>query len=713
MSDIKKRLSALLASVLLASSLGLAACGGSATTTADSSEGTEATEATEATETQTGELYGKPWVTSFEVGNLPAEAPEAKDDLYTSVNYDYIKAHQTADMSQGGVSAITDHAGEYQTDVIAIIKDETKTSHDLEQVRILFNQAKDWDTLKQTGLSEVQPYLDMIANAKTIDELNAVLASPDFPFSPFVNATVASIDTQDKNIVAINPNFLMADGLLTGGQLYQETGNEEQDLAVQQMLYMSSSLKFANLMLTGMDMTEMQEAIPTVFSFEKTYGMHADYAGKYLKQEYGAYADTIEKSVFTLDELCALCPHIPMKEILTNCGKASSPSYLVSSSEWLTTLDSLWTDGYLDTIKLIATAKVLDETFAYRDLSAISEGLGQQIMSPEAFAFTACDNMNTFSQVLGGIYVDEMLGDKAKERLSSLTQNLIDTYKDLVANTSWMSDGSKKLVSEKLDHMALNILEPVTGYYDYSGLELKTTEEGGTLLSNYLTLKKYREDIESKMIGQPASPTSPWNMISPSTLNAFYDPSSNSINILPGFVTTLMYTDEMSDLELLAGIGFTIGHEISHGFDYMGSQLDAYGKPVKVFTDEDAKTFVEKSKALAAYYDTIEILPDLKVDGTNVLTEAAADLSGLQATLELAGKTEGADYTQFFSYLASKWAQCQPKGYVLQNSTDNHPMNNLRINVNAQMFEPFYEAYGVQEGDTMYLAPEARIHIWG
>ena len=251
MSDIKKRLSALLASVLLASSLGLAACGGSATTTADSSEGTEATEATEATETQTGELYGKPWVTSFEVGNLPAEAPEAKDDLYTSVNYDYIKAHQTADMSQGGVSAITDHAGEYQTDVIAIIKDETKTSHDLEQVRILFNQAKDWDTLKQTGLSEVQPYLDMIANAKTIDELNAVLASPDFPFSPFVNATVASIDTQDKNIVAINPNFLMADGLLTGGQLYQETGNEEQDLAVQQMLYMSSSLKFANLMLTG------------------------------------------------------------------------------------------------------------------------------------------------------------------------------------------------------------------------------------------------------------------------------------------------------------------------------------------------------------------------------------------------------------------------------------------------------------------------------
>ena len=202
-------------------------------------------------------------------------------------------------------------------------------------------------------------------------------------------------------------------------------------------------------------------------------------------------------------------------------------------------------------------------------------------------------------------------------------------------------------------------------------------------------------------------------MISPSTLNAFYDPSSNSINILPGFVTTLMYTDEMSDLELLAGIGFTIGHEISHGFDYMGSQLDAYGKPVKVFTDEDAKTFVEKSKALAAYYDTIEILPDLKVDGTNVLTEAAADLSGLQATLELAGKTEGADYTQFFSYLASKWAQCQPKGYVLQNSTDNHPMNNLRINVNAQMFEPFYEAYGVQEGDTMYLAPEARIHIWG
>jgi hypothetical protein len=42
----------------------------------------------------TGEPAGKPWVTSILQGNLPAERPEAKDDLYTHYAYDYLAAHQ-------------------------------------------------------------------------------------------------------------------------------------------------------------------------------------------------------------------------------------------------------------------------------------------------------------------------------------------------------------------------------------------------------------------------------------------------------------------------------------------------------------------------------------------------------------------------------------------------------------------------------------------
>ena len=202
-----------------------------------------------------------------------------------------------------------------------------------------------------------------------------------------------------------------------------------------------------------------------------------------------------------------------------------------------------------------------------------------------------------------------------------------------------MGEESRQRVIEKLDHMTLNVLEPAGGYYDFSGIELTPTDQGGTLLGNYLKLKQYRLDQESKMVGQPAVAACPWFFVRPTEMNAFYDPTSNSINIYPGYVTSLIYTEDMSDLDLLAGAGFTIGHEISHGFDYQGAQFDAYGTPNPVFTDADVDSFVLKCSTLALYYNGIEIAPGTMVNGQYVVTEASADLCGMQAILELAKKT--------------------------------------------------------------------------
>ena len=98
-------------------------------------------------------------------------------------------------------------------------------------------------------------------------------------------------------------------------------------------------------------------------------------------------------------------------------------------------------------------------------------------------------------------------------------------------------------------------------------------------MSNYLKLKRYRQDQESKMVGQPAVAASPWFYIQPTTTNCFFGYATNSINILPGYVTSLQYADNMDETTLLGAIGFSIGHEISHGFDYVGAQFDAYGVP--------------------------------------------------------------------------------------------------------------------------------------
>ena len=700
-----KKITALVLTLVMA--LTLVACGGNTGNSISSSAGGVNASVSSAT---TGELAGKPWVTSIIQGNLPAGAPAAKDDLYTHNNYNYLAAHQTQPSS-----TMNDHATELQTTNLATIKDSSKSSHDLDQLRIFFNQASDTETLQKTGLSEVQPYLDCIDAVTSIEDMNALLKADDFPFSPFVLSYITLIDTRGVNVVNVGANLALVDPILVGGSYYQDSNDPQVQETMLAAVQNTASVPLLDLMSTGVTQEELRKDFNMLLEFEKAHGKYVESSSQYTQQDFGAMAEAARNSYFTLGELCAACPSFPMKETLEKMGKGASPTY-VSTRAWLEAFNGVWTNDNIEAIKLIAKMQVLTETRPYRDPSTLNqllESVGQPTADIESFAYEACNQQSTFAIFLAGNYTKEALGPNAKERLTKLSQDLVDTYKDFINSTPWMSEESQKRIVEKLDNITLNVLEPKGGYYDFSGVELTPTDKGGTLLGNYLKLKQYRLDQESKMIGESAVPACPWFMIRATETNAFYDPTSNSINIYPGYVTSLMYTEDMSDLDLLAGIGFTIGHEISHGFDYLGAQVDAYGTPNLVLTDADVDSFVLKCTALARYYNGIEIAPGTMVNGQNIVSEAAADLCGMQAILALAKKDENTDYEAFFNKFSNMWAQVTPQATLSNLLLDVHALNNLRVNVNAQMFDPIYDKLGVAEGDAMYLAPNERINIWG
>lgn len=687
----------------------LVACGQSSSGSASSPTASASVSAS-ASSAATGELVGKPWVTSIIQGNLPAQAPEAKDDIYTHYGYEYLAAHQ----AQPSMATV-DYAGDLRTANLAVIKDASKSSHDLDQLRIFYNQAVDTETLQKTGLADVQPYLDRIDAVKSIEDMNALLKAGDFPFSPFVLSFLTVADTRDVNIVTVAANLALVNTVVVGGTYYQDSDDPQVQEAMLAAVKNTASRAVVDLVVAGMDIEDARTAFTSLLEFEKAHGKYVEYNGQYAQKDFGAMAEAARNSYFTLDELCAACPNFPMRETLEKMGKGASPTY-VSTREWLEAFNGVWTNENIEAIKLIAKIQVLAETRPYRDPSAANEILaeyGQSAVDAETFAYEACNQQDTFAIVLAQTYVDTALGADAKPRLTALSQQLVDTYKAFVGNTSWIGDESRQRVIEKLDHMTLNVLEPTGGYYDFSGVELTPTDQGGTLVGNYLKLKQYRLDQESKMIGQPAVPASVWFMVRPTEMNAFYDPTSNSINIYPGYVTSFMYTEGMSDLDLLAGIGFVIGHEISHGFDYQGAQVDAYGTPNPVLADADVDAFVLKCSTLALYYNKIEIMPGTMANGQNTVTEAAADLCGMQAILELFKKDENADYEAFFARFSNVWARVVPEEVLPNLLLDVHPLDNLRVNVNAQMFDPIYDKLGVTEGDAMYLAPNERINIWG
>lgn len=658
-------------------------------------------------------LGGSPWQTTVIAGNLPDERPELNDDLFTYFNYDYLMEHQDAPSSVS-----EDHQYDVRDAVVSIITDDSVSGNGLEQLRLFYDQAMDQEALKTQGITELQPYLDMIDSAGSLEEFNALLVSEQFPFSPFVTAVLDVTDTRGKTAVMVIPNFMLYDSLLYGGSFYHDL-EDPMILVMLEILSQNEMLMLIpDFSLLGIGLEETLSAVGTLIGFEASYGQYFTTSSEYNYMEFGAFADDTRKNAPTFEDLPALCPNIPIQGILTKLGKDAAPKYRLSPA-WLAALNDLWTEENLDTLKLVAKVKLLDETRPYRDQSVIYDYLTQQygglidVPDAAALAYSACDSLDTFSQLLAQIYVENCLGERAVDRLTELALDFIDAYKELVSETAWLEDGTRERIFEKLDRMQLNILAPKEGYFDYSGLELTPSEEGGTLLGNYLKLKQYRYDRESELIGKSAIASSVWFEVQPTMQNAFYNESDNSINIYPGYITGANYSDDIDDCTLIAGLGFVIAHEISHGFDYQGGQFGAYGLGEPVYIEDDLDDFIAKSSKLASYYGSIDISDDLSVDGKKVIAEATADLCGLQAALYLAEKTDGFDYMDFFDSFACHWAFVFDPGMIVVYMIDSHPMHNQRINVSAQMLDRVYEAFGIAEGDGMYLAPEDRTLIWG
>jgi len=654
--------------------------------------------------------YGSPWVNSVDAGNLPDEVPGAADNLMLHYTYDILAEYQNGE-EYHGMEATNKEVKDFMT---AYIQDESHDSSEIQQLRIFFEQGADYAAMKEAGLSELQPYLDMVEQAQSVEELNAVLTSDDFPFNPWLNLPVGAVaqDRNENNHIILEPALMFVDMMM------EENLADSDDPTIQmfrQIILMMRGMSITDaLAALGVPDEENSAVLTDMLDIEKSYGAYLNLNDvKY--QEYGVYADSL--TIYSYEELEQNFPSFPAAGIIARFGKDKAQGYAVQCREWLEALNGLWTEDHLDLLKQMTQCKIIIEcrNMLDPDIFQVSRAaLQEPDIEPADNAYKVCDKLNTFSQLIAKIYAEECLGNETAERLTDMTANLITTYKQLIEKTGWLGEESRQKALDKLDNMKLNILYPEGGYFSYEDLVLTPSQEGGTIIGNYLKLKEYLNAKEVELLDQPALCCVAWHLLSPTISNAFYSEFDNSINIIPGIITSNVYRSDMSDEEMLGGIGYVIGHEISHGFDFRGSQMDHYGRPGSIFTDEDANAFLKICDDLAAYYDTIEYMPGKYVDGKRVNVEAAADLSGMQAVMAYAQTYPEFNYEKLFEQASIIFANAGPAGtsymYVI---VDSHPLAYLRVNVNAQMFDAMYDCYGVQEGDGMYLAPENRICFWG
>jgi len=328
-------------------------------------------------------------------------------------------------------------------------------------------------------------------------------------------------------------------------------------------------------------------------------------------------------------------------------------------------------------------------------------------------------------EAIGKVYVERHYPPAAKEAMDELVANLIEAYRQSIAELEWMSPETRERALAKLDAFTPKIGYPVK-WKDYSGLEIDAADLVGNVARSHVLEHERQLD----KVGQPID-RDEWYM-TPQTVNAYYNPLMNEI-VFPAAI--LQYPFFEADRDAAAnygGIGAVIGHEIGHGFDDQGSRFDGDGSLRDWWTDADRTAFEERTSVLIEQYNALTpqgLADDYKVNGALTIGENIGDLGGLGIALKayelsLGGTSVGEpveppeiDGFTGIQRLLLSWSQIwQQKGRDAETirllTIDPHSPNEFRCNQIVRNIDAFYEAFGVTESDALWLPEDQRVTIW-
>jgi putative endopeptidase len=415
-----------------------------------------------------------------------------------------------------------------------------------------------------------------------------------------------------------------------------------------------------------------------------------------------------------VDELKELFTNIDVDKMLKALKIDGLDSYIVSDVGQCEMVNSLLVEENLTALKDYFTFSLLSSTAKYRSTKAadLYYGLksfmnGIERQSDEKIAKQATENW--FGWEFGQLYVKDNFSEEDREDVTKLVEQVIGEYAKIIDRQDWMSSTTKENAKKKLETMKLKI-----GYPDEWSVTMELNQivplsEGGSLLSNALISSELVSNYEISLIGTEVN-RNEWEM-TPQTVNAYYSPYNNEIVFPAAILQKPFYSSDYTFAQNLGGIGFIIGHEISHAFDSMGSYFDENGNYNDWWSEADRENYDKLKQEISDYYSKYQIL-GLNVNGELTVGEDIADLGSVTCmTSILAGDDEA--LKEAFTQAAQVWAFKGTDSYRLNLlNTDYHAPASIRANAALSSCDAFYKVFNINEGDGMYVAPKDRVGIW-
>ncbi len=577
------------------------------------------------------------------------------------------------------------------------------------KLRDLYDGFMDEKQIEARGLTPAQPDLDRIAKAHSLAEIARIMGSPRISAGSLYGMGI-TVDDKNSNAYAVR---VTAAGLGLSDRDYyllDEPGIVKAREAYK--TYIATMLG-----LTGASNADARAA--------KVLALETEIAKARWERKDRRDRDKMYDPMSFI-QLRRLAPQFPWNAffaesgISLNAGKrqvivGESTAIPVLAKIFIHTPIAVWKD-YLTVHYLHAYAAFLPKRFDDADFAFYGTVIGgrkQQLERPIRGVHLLDDQMG---EALGKLYVAQYFPPESKAKVEKLVSNLLKAYETDIKSLTWMSDATKEKALEKIRQFTPHIGYP-DKWRDYSAL----TIERNDLLGNIQRASQFEWNREVKRLDEPVDKNE-WEM-TPPTVNAYYVQSFNSITFPAAILQPPFFDPNADDAVNYGGIGAVIGHEISHGFDDQGSKYTGSGNLESWWTDQDRANFKERTQMLVHQFDQYEPLPGLKVRGANTLGENIADLAGLSIALKayhisLDGKAAPVldgftgDQRVFLSW-AQVWRIKYREGDLRNRIlSDVHSPGPFRVRGTVRNIDDWYSSYDVTPGQTYYLPPDQRVHLW-
>lgn len=578
----------------------------------------------------------------------------------------------------------------------------------------LYNLGMDSATIETQGNAPIQAELQRVLEIKTSKDLTPYLAEiakvGEMPlFAIFANANP---DNSSQNIAWVWQN-----GLGIGDRDYYLEAN-----------FKPQRDAYVKYLTTLMQISGYNKLAAIEGKEEATAQAILDFETKLAKafMDKNTMRDPFAiKNVMTFAELKKLLPVIDLDAYVKTIG-ITVETVNVGQLDYLKQLNTLLSQADINVVKHYLAARTISNAAPYLSKELVDAHFdfysktlsGIEEQQPRWKRITSVVE-GSLGEALGQIYVKKYFPEESKKRMLKLVDNLKYALKERIAQNTWMADSTKQKSYEKLDAFIVKVGYP-DKWRDYSGL---TIDKSKSYYENLEEASRFEMAYQFSKIGKPVD-KSEWGM-TPQTVNAYYNPSTNEICFPAGILQPPFFNAEADDAVNYGAIGVVIGHEMSHGFDDAGRNYDKDGNLVNWWTAEDSENFAKRTQVLVDYFNKIEVLDGVFANGQFTLGENIADNGGVNISYTAMQKAiadgqvnandmDGYSVAQrFFIAYAQVWAgNIRDEEIIRRTKEDEHSLGRWRVNGTLPHITPFIEAFGIKEGDKMYLKPEERAEIW-